>query len=61
MRTRMRIDAPSASRSAPKTKPVAGLSTERATTDPAYFRTVAELGIQAAEALDCAHQQGIVH
>ena len=27
----------------------------------AYFRTVARLGIQAAEALEHAHQQGIVH
>src|SRR5262249_1979332 len=33
----------------------------RSPRDAAYFRTVAELGIQAAEALDCAHQQGIVH
>jgi tetratricopeptide (TPR) repeat protein/serine/threonine protein kinase len=29
--------------------------------DPAYFRRVAEWGIQAAEALDCAHQLGVVH
>jgi tetratricopeptide (TPR) repeat protein len=29
--------------------------------DRAYFRRVAELGIQAAEALDHAHQLGIVH
>src|SRR5262249_17516730 len=43
------------------TSPVAALSTIRSTRDSAYFRTVAELGIQAAEALDCAHQQGIVH
>ena len=27
----------------------------------AYFRTVANLGIQAAEALDHAHQEGVVH
>src|SRR5205085_10507220 len=26
-----------------------------------YFRKVAELGVQAAEALDHAHQAGIVH
>jgi serine/threonine protein kinase/Tfp pilus assembly protein PilF len=29
--------------------------------DPAYFRTVARLGVQAAEALQHAHQQGVVH
>jgi tetratricopeptide (TPR) repeat protein len=29
--------------------------------DAAYYQTVARLGIQAAEALDCAHQQGVVH
>ena len=27
----------------------------------AYFRNVAELGIQAAEALDYAHEQGVIH
>jgi hypothetical protein len=31
------------------------------TTTPAYFRTVANLGIQAAEALEHAHQMGVVH
>src|SRR5262249_8230219 len=44
-----------------ETGPVAGLSTERSVRDPAYFRAVAQLGIQAAEALDHAHQQGVVH
>ena len=29
--------------------------------DKAYFRRVAEWGIQAAEALDCAHSLGVVH
>ncbi len=43
------------------TQPIAGLSTERSTRPPEYFRTVARLGIQAAEALDYAHQMGIVH
>jgi tetratricopeptide (TPR) repeat protein len=43
------------------TKPIGGLSTLRSTTDAAYFRTVAELGIQAAEALDYAHEHGIIH
>ena len=31
------------------------------TRSPAYFRTVAHLGVQAAEALDYAHRQGIIH
>jgi len=44
-----------------ETGPTVDLSTERLTGDPAYFRTVAELGMQAAEALEFAHQRGIVH
>jgi len=56
-----RLDWPSSLSAESETKPIAGLSTERSAKGPAYFRTVAELGIQAAEALDCAHQQGIVH
>jgi serine/threonine protein kinase/tetratricopeptide (TPR) repeat protein len=36
-------------------------STERSATDPAFFRTVAALGIQAALALEHAHQLGVVH
>jgi WD40 repeat protein/serine/threonine protein kinase len=43
------------------TAPVAALSTERSATSPAFFRTVAHLGIQAAEALEHAHQLGIIH
>jgi hypothetical protein len=43
------------------TLPVAALSTERSTKSPAFFRTVASLGVQAAEALEHAHQLGIVH
>jgi WD40 repeat protein/serine/threonine protein kinase len=43
------------------TPPVAALSTESSTTSPAYFRTVANLGIQAAEALEHAHQFGVLH
>jgi WD40 repeat protein/serine/threonine protein kinase len=39
----------------------AGLSTERSARDQAYFRTVAQMGVQAAEALEHAHQVGIVH
>ena len=35
--------------------------TRRSTKNPAFFRTVARLGVQAAEALDHAHQMGVVH
>ncbi|MEX2140927.1 MAG: serine/threonine-protein kinase [Pirellulales bacterium] len=39
----------------------AALSTLRETKPRDFFRTIAELGIQAAEALDHAHQMGVVH
>jgi tetratricopeptide (TPR) repeat protein/serine/threonine protein kinase len=39
----------------------AAQATSAAPRDAAYFRRVAEWGIQAAEALDCAHTLGIVH
>jgi serine/threonine protein kinase len=39
----------------------APLSTERAIDSRDYFRNVARLGVQAAEALDHAHQSGVVH
>jgi serine/threonine protein kinase len=39
----------------------AALSTLRETKPRDYYRRIAELGIQAAEALDHAHQLGIVH
>jgi serine/threonine protein kinase/Tfp pilus assembly protein PilF len=48
-------------RPSPETTPRAGLSTEHSIKDRAFFRGVAQLGIQAAEALDHAHQQGVVH
>ncbi len=41
--------------------PIARLSTESAPTQASYFRLAARLGIQAAEALEHAHQLGIVH
>jgi serine/threonine protein kinase/Flp pilus assembly protein TadD len=44
-----------------ETAPRAAASTERARLDRAHYRRVAELGIQAAEALDHAHQLGILH
>jgi eukaryotic-like serine/threonine-protein kinase len=37
------------------------LSTDRSARSPAYFRAVARLGVQAAEALEHAHQCGVVH
>jgi tetratricopeptide (TPR) repeat protein len=43
------------------TQPAAALSTERSTKSPAFFRAAANLGIQAAEALEHAHQLGIIH
>jgi serine/threonine protein kinase len=36
-------------------------STSSPTTTPVFLRSLAELGIQVAEALDHAHQQGVVH
>src|SRR5262249_47861168 len=39
----------------------AAAATVRAPRGAAYFRRVAEWGVQAAEALDCAHAVGIVH
>jgi tetratricopeptide (TPR) repeat protein len=43
------------------TAPIAQLSTLPDFSSKEYFRTVAQLGIQAAEALDHAHQNGILH
>jgi WD40 repeat protein/serine/threonine protein kinase len=43
------------------TPPVAVLSTERSTQAAAYFRTAAQLGVQAAKAVEHAHQLGVVH
>jgi WD40 repeat protein/serine/threonine protein kinase len=43
------------------TPPVAAVSTERSTRSPGFFRTVAHLGVQAAEALEHAHQFGVIH
>ena len=39
----------------------AHLSTERSSNRSESYRVVARLGIQAAQALDYAHQMGIVH
>ena len=43
------------------TPPPVAPSTERSTKSQAFFRTVANLGVQAAEALEYAHQLGVVH
>jgi serine/threonine protein kinase len=37
------------------------MSTDRSVRGAAYFRTVARLGLQAAEALEHAHEQGVIH
>lgn len=41
--------------------PNAASDTQKSNGTEAFFRTVAELGIQAAEALQHAHQMGVVH
>jgi serine/threonine protein kinase len=43
------------------TPPVGVLSTDGPTKQPGYVRSAAQLGVQAAEALEHAHQMGIVH
>jgi WD40 repeat protein/serine/threonine protein kinase len=43
------------------TPPVGALSTERSGNTPAFFRTVAHLGAQAAQALEHAHAKGVIH
>jgi serine/threonine protein kinase len=39
----------------------AALASEASHQAPSYFRAVARLGVQAAEALDYAHEQGVIH
>jgi serine/threonine protein kinase/Tfp pilus assembly protein PilF len=41
--------------------PRAGLSTEHSIKSARYFRTIANLALQAAEAMDHAHDQGVFH
>lgn len=50
------LEAPQSS----KTDPLALLSTRRMG-DESFFRRVAELGVQAAEALQYAHERGVIH
>ncbi|MFO0900716.1 MAG: protein kinase [Pirellulales bacterium] len=47
--------------SAPDTVVAAADSTVREPPGPRHFRRVAELGIQAAQALEYAHQRGVIH
>jgi serine/threonine protein kinase len=51
---------PSAS-AAGDTVPRAGPATVQSVTGPAHFRSVAHFGVQAAEALEHAHQLGVIH
>jgi serine/threonine protein kinase/WD40 repeat protein/Tfp pilus assembly protein PilF len=44
-----------------QTPTMAALSTERSARSRAFFRRIAELGVQAAEALEHAHQMGVLH
>jgi serine/threonine protein kinase len=54
-------DLPPAMPELSDTMPKAGISTERSTDSPAFIRAAAQFGVQAAEALEHAHQLGIVH
>ncbi len=54
--------SPSAEAAADSTvKPLAALATAYSTDSSGFYRTVARLGIQAAEALEHAHEYGVVH
>jgi serine/threonine protein kinase/DNA-binding beta-propeller fold protein YncE len=52
---------PEAAAAAATTAPPAAQATSAAPRDAASFRRAAEWGIEAAEALDCAHALGVVH
>ena len=43
------------------TRPRAGAATVRSVTAPDHFRRMAQFAVQAAEALDHAHQLGVIH
>jgi serine/threonine protein kinase/Tfp pilus assembly protein PilF len=43
------------------TTPKVGVPKESSVSNPAFFRTVAKLGVQAAEALEHAHELGVIH
>ena len=54
-------DAPKPARADADTAVAASGITRQPTDSRAFFRTVAGLGVQAAEALEYAHQMGVVH
>ena len=43
------------------THPIAALSTQRQSSQEDFYRSVARLGVQAAEALHHAHEHGVIH
>jgi serine/threonine protein kinase/tetratricopeptide (TPR) repeat protein len=45
----------------PLTQTAGGLTTERSVHSPGYFRAAVRLAVQAAEALEFAHQMGVTH
>lgn len=54
-------DASQADRDVETLQALAALSTENSVRTGSFFRTVAQLGIQAAEALEHAHHSGVLH
>ncbi|MGH7138458.1 MAG: protein kinase domain-containing protein, partial [Pirellulales bacterium] len=53
------VPTPTSSKTSPPT--VAAATTEPSAKNPAFFRTVAGLGVQAATALEHAHALGVIH
>ncbi|HEY7326256.1 MAG TPA: serine/threonine-protein kinase, partial [Gemmataceae bacterium] len=51
----------SAPRACETVKPVSALATSYSANSTGFYRTVARLGIQAAEALEHAHEYGVIH
>lgn len=43
------------------TDPIAKLSTQRSHSQEGVYRSIADLGLQAAEALQYAHEEGVIH